>query len=386
MRVTIQSDTLKEVLARGSMSASADPIKTSTYKGFGRMEYRDGKLFVQSEGATVASMAFVHIEEDGEEGACVCNIEQVIKMIKYIPKGDSVTLTHVTTEEDTAGKLVIKSKKKKTEMGCAHHRLYSMLRGPQGDKIANFVGEDLFAALDNISFAGDVNDADNLRSNICLRSEDGIMYAAAARRELLCYTIIGDGNMSGDIFLPLSIVKDLKKFFVGGDVGFVQEGDNLYMVQERGWVRFCSPSVKGFPKFTAFSEVETSGVSRLAMDSFIDVLGSCCTANQIEAGMVISQRKVTMAAMGSENGIKHVGSVSCSEDSDEVEERFTFSPFMVMDFFKGKKSMDPTFSLEISSGTGSVNYMKISNGNLRFYMKERKMMTTNPLAEISSDV
>ena len=384
MRIKVDSESLQALLTRGALSASADPIKTSPYKGFGRIECKKGRLYVQSEGATVASMAFIHLDDqEAEEGACVCNIEHLIKMIKFIPGKDKVTLEYVVTEEDPVGTLIARGgKSSETKMSCAHPQLYAMLRGPENVAAASFDGEALFEAMGKVSFAGDVNDADNMRSNICIRSEEGIVYAAASRREMLCYTTVGDGDMEGDIYIPLSLVRDLKKFFAGGEVKFVEDGGNLFMVQERGWVRFCSPKVTGFPKFTAFSSVETSGESRLAMDRFLDVLGACMHANQIEAGVVIRNRKVSMASLGSDNGVSHMGSVLCSEDSDEVDEKFTFSPFMVMSFFKSKNSMDPTFTMEISSGKGAVNYMKLTSGHLRFFMKERKTMTTDPIGAI----
>jgi hypothetical protein len=386
MRVKINSESLQTLLSRGALSAAVDPIKTSPYKGFGRIEYVGGKLSVQSEGATVASRAFVHVDDDnGEEGACVCNVEQLLKMIKFIPKKDPVTLEYRVTEDDPVGIMVAKGKKgSRTEMSCAHPQLYAMLQGPESTPSAVFDGDSLFESIDRVSFAGDINDADNLRSNICIRSEAGVVYAAAARREMLCYATVGEGNIDADIFLPLSITKELKKFFIGGEVRFVEEGNNIFMIQERGWVRFCSPQVTGFPNFTAFADVDTSGKSRLAMESFLDVLGACMHANSIEAGLVIEDRKVSMASLGSDNGIRHSGNVLCSDDSDQVSERFTFSPFMVMAFFKGKKSLDPTFTLEISSGKRSVNYMKLSSGRLRFFMKERKTMTTNPIEMIDN--
>ncbi len=384
MRVKVDSESLQALLLRGAISASVDPIKTSPYKGFGRMECKNGRLYVQSEGATVASMAFIHLEDDeAEVGACVCNIEHLMKMLKFVPKKDMVTLDYRVTEEDPVGTLIASSGKgSKTEMSCAHPQLYAMLKGPDKEPAATFDGETLFEAVNKVSFAGDLHDADNMRSNICIREEDGIVYVAAARREMLCYTTIGDGSMENDMFLPLSITKDLKKFFVGGEVKFIEDGTNLFMAQECGWVRFCSPSVSGFPKFTSFESVETSGKSRLAMDKFLDIMGACMNANQIEGGLVIDERKVRIAALGSDNGIRHSGSMCCSEDSDEVDERFTFSPFMLMAFFKSKKTLDPIFTIEISSGQGTVNYMKISSGHLRFFVKERKTMTTDPVGEI----
>ena len=81
--------------------------------------------------------------------------------------------------------------------------------------------------------------------------------------------------------------------------------------------------------------------------------------------------------------MKHVGHIAVSEDSAPVDETFTMSPFMLSSFFKKCKSMSSVFTMEISKG-GNVSYMKLSVDSVRFFVKERKTLSTNPIGEIDA--
>jgi len=383
MKVKILANALKEVLQRGSLAITVDSMKASPYKGFGRITYEDGRLYVQSEGQSVSSKAFVHTDDlDAENGACVCNLELIMGMIKFMPKDEPLTLEYQAVEGDM-GHISVRSTKSSAQFGCAHPDLYMMMKNPPSDFMFSIDAGDFFKSVSRVTFAGDSSDADSKRSNVCVRCDEGTVYVAAARREMLCYSEVGHADFDMDIFLPLDTIRGLSKFFLDGDVKFVDDVGNLYLVQERGWVRVCMQSVPGFPRFTAFAEHKTSGKSRMAVACFANALGACMKANQIEAGAVISDRKITLCAMGTDNGTKYKGSVMCSEDSDVVSDSITFSPFMIMGFFKGMD--ESTFDMEVSErGESPVVYMKFSDGTTHLFVKERKTMTTDPVTEINN--
>lgn len=383
MKVKISADSLKEVLRRGSVAITVDSIKGSPYRGFGRITVSDGRMYVQSEGQSVSSKAFVHIEDmDAEDGFCVCSLESIMGMIKFMPKDEPLTIEYKSVE-GTPSTVVIRSSRSKAEFSTAHPGLYSMMKDPpKSEPVFSVDSGKFFGSISRVSFAGDSSDADNKRSNICVRSDGGKVYVAAARREMLCFSEVADADFDMDIFIPLGVIGGISKFFLEGDIDFMDDGGNLFMVQKRGWVRVCMQSVSGFPKFTAFSNHEMSGESRMAVACFSDTLGGCMRANQIEAGAIIRDRKFLVCAMGSDNGTKYIGSVKCSDDSDPVDDHVTFSPFMVIGFFKGID--ESTFSLEISKRGGPVTYMKFSDGRTHLFVKERKTMTTSPISEIQN--
>lgn len=380
MKLQIKLDELRSLLSRVTVPLKVDPAVGSSLRGFGRLEVAAGRLTATAIGPVVSCTIGVPLDGAPEDGACACNLEMLADMLAYAPASETADLDFQRASGgSTMGQLHVRVGKSKFKTPCAHPDVFRPV-APEAilDK-AEIQKDDLVEAIEAVQFASAPNDADSVRSNICLSSHGGKLHAVAMNGIECCICEMGQ---SGGLraFLPSKVAKGLAKMLADGPVTLAAQ-KNGYLVQDGCVVRFPrSPEAEAkFPDVANLLAVEHIMPVSVPTERLKDMVGASKHVSRAECLLSVSAGELTFWAKSPLDGSEYRAFVSCVADEGAAIEA-GMCPLMLGEFLSKVKSDSVTLEFNPKrNDRGWPWHIKMSDGQrLTFFVKTLAVMTVSP--------
>jgi len=381
MKLQIKLDELRSLLTRAIVPLKVDPAIGSSLRGFGRLDVANSRLSATVIGPVVACTIGVPLDGSPEDGACACNLEMLADMLAFAPAGEMVDLDFQhATGSGTMGQLHVRVGKSKFKTPCAHPDIFRPVTPEPAAERAEIEKDTLDGAISAVQFASAPNDADNIRSNICLSSHGGKLHAVAMNGIECCICEMGPGT-GLKTFLPSKVAKGLSKMLASGTVTLVAGQKNGYLVQDACVIRFPrSPAAEEkFPDVGRLLAVEHVMPVGVPTERLKDMVGASRHVSKAECLLAVAGGELTFWAKSPLDGSEYRASVSCvAGEGDTIEAGMC--PDLLGEFLA--KVHADSITLEFNpkkNDRGWPWHVKISDGQrLIFFIKTLAVMSVSP--------
>jgi len=384
MKITAPLEELAAVLLEGSLATKADPVIGSGLAGYGIITLKAGKLSIQASGPMMTTKAFITVDDDdSEDGQCVVSLDKMSASIRHFPKKQPVTLQHFPGEPGNSGYLKVRSGKNSVKLPCAHPRVFPEFEEPEGSSVFSLDPEIVAKTAKLVSFAALKQDADNVRSNVCLAARDGKLSARAVNGVECCMCELGTFECEdGNVFLPIKIVPHLSKFLHDGeDAEFVDAGSRAIVRQRDRMICFAKPveAEAKFPEFSKLLALPHEAKIGISREKLISMIGTVLQVHPEECLIAVGEGEIRIEAVNPVDGteFKGVAPYSCDEI---VARNAGIHPGLMGCFLKACKTDSIFFEFsEHLNERGWPRHIKATDGEkMTYFVRTLAAMTSMP--------
>jgi len=366
MKAVIPSGDLTALLKVGCSPLNHDPVKDPDVSGYGRIQYSDGRLVVESSSMTMAAKSVVDCQ--GEEGYCCLELQALADMLKVMPDGENAVLEYSGT------KLNMKVGKSQCSFACLDPDTIAPLGSPASAEVSIKAPlEGLVKSIAAASVSGEANDADGVRSNVLFQSVNGALLAVATDN-IRCSIVPVPAECFKDFrgVVPIKGAKALRTFDCE-EILVAEFGESLLFLDGTGgFIQFqqSQQALKSFPDFTVITGINHIDALNMSTERFTTVMAGAHKINPQECVMVVEDGEIIVSNVRPVDGAEYRGATAY-DGTPGYDIKIGLCPLLIIEYLKTLKSDSLTLSFSpernslnspshilIRDGDGSLFFVK----------------------------